>query len=438
MRILVISNLYPPDVVGGYELLCSHAVEGLRRRGHDITVLTTSPRQVPVVEPEVGVLRRLELIDLWNPHVLARLGDPTLTLQRSRASFVVAHNLHTLLATLDEVEPDAVFFWNLMGLGGLALAYAVQSLGYPWVWELMDCVPRMLCSFQEQTVPWLADEFNRHMRGRYMAVSRGVVDETTAAGISLHDEVSILPVWVRIPEAPPTGRRYHRPGEPLRMVFASALTHAKGVDVALQAARLLKQDGAGPFTLDLFGQAVEGRIEDRIAAADVADCVTVHGFRPQAELIASYVDYDVFVFPTHAREPFAAAPMEAAAQGCVPIFSDDCGNAEWLVDGVHCLKAQRDPRAFADRLARVMRGEEDLEAIGRRASAVVRRDFSGGRVILRMERVLQAAVDEGRRTPTHDSRSLQTLGLYADNLLRFLVPAAATYGRHARSVITIG
>src|SRR5437870_5404347 len=41
MKILVISNLYPPHYVGGYELHCEQITEGLRARGHEIQVLTS-------------------------------------------------------------------------------------------------------------------------------------------------------------------------------------------------------------------------------------------------------------------------------------------------------------------------------------------------------------------------------------------------------------
>ena len=47
VKILVLSNLYPPDVIGGYELGCRQAVDALRALGHDVRVLTTAPR-VPV------------------------------------------------------------------------------------------------------------------------------------------------------------------------------------------------------------------------------------------------------------------------------------------------------------------------------------------------------------------------------------------------------
>jgi len=39
LRILVVSNLFPPVVRGGYEMICADAVEHLRER-HEVTVLT--------------------------------------------------------------------------------------------------------------------------------------------------------------------------------------------------------------------------------------------------------------------------------------------------------------------------------------------------------------------------------------------------------------
>src|SRR5205814_9484261 len=43
-RILVITNMYPPHHYGGYELACRDVVGRWRRRGHEVTVLTTTMR----------------------------------------------------------------------------------------------------------------------------------------------------------------------------------------------------------------------------------------------------------------------------------------------------------------------------------------------------------------------------------------------------------
>ena len=45
MRILTVGNMYPPHHLGGYERMWKAGVDGLRARGHDVTVLTTTHRE---------------------------------------------------------------------------------------------------------------------------------------------------------------------------------------------------------------------------------------------------------------------------------------------------------------------------------------------------------------------------------------------------------
>jgi glycogen(starch) synthase len=42
MNILVLSNLYPPHYLGGYELICHAVVNNLRKRGHIVRILTSN------------------------------------------------------------------------------------------------------------------------------------------------------------------------------------------------------------------------------------------------------------------------------------------------------------------------------------------------------------------------------------------------------------
>ena len=41
MRVLFISERYPPYLTGGYEVACAAVAEGLRRLGHEVRVLTS-------------------------------------------------------------------------------------------------------------------------------------------------------------------------------------------------------------------------------------------------------------------------------------------------------------------------------------------------------------------------------------------------------------
>ena len=83
MKILVLSNLYPPDTVGGYELGCRQVVDALLARGHDVRVVTTAPR-TPVVSPP-HVVRTLKLTDMWDYYSDAR-STPVAPARRSTES----------------------------------------------------------------------------------------------------------------------------------------------------------------------------------------------------------------------------------------------------------------------------------------------------------------------------------------------------------------
>src|SRR4051812_15544313 len=59
MRILFISERYPPHFIGGYEIACASVAEGLRHRGHQVGVLTSNFSLGRLRDNETGIFRRL-------------------------------------------------------------------------------------------------------------------------------------------------------------------------------------------------------------------------------------------------------------------------------------------------------------------------------------------------------------------------------------------
>jgi hypothetical protein len=47
MHLAFVTNLYPPYVVGGNEMLCDEVVQALRARGHQVSVLCGRGRDLP-------------------------------------------------------------------------------------------------------------------------------------------------------------------------------------------------------------------------------------------------------------------------------------------------------------------------------------------------------------------------------------------------------
>ena len=112
MRILMVSNLWPPEVVGGAEQYASALAARLRDAGHEVNVLTLGvdgPDVVHAVEPwpyripdapTQPARRRLlfHALDVYNPR--ARRG---------------------LDRVLDELAPDVVHTHAVQGLSSVAL-----------------------------------------------------------------------------------------------------------------------------------------------------------------------------------------------------------------------------------------------------------------------------------------------------------------------------
>ena len=97
MRILVISNLYPPAVRGGYEVECAGVVDHLRERGDEVTVLTSKLGRTG--ENDDGVLRRLPFL-------------PQSPLGALRAPLASISAARTARKVIDSFRPELVFAWN--------------------------------------------------------------------------------------------------------------------------------------------------------------------------------------------------------------------------------------------------------------------------------------------------------------------------------------
>ena len=217
----------------------------------------------------------------------------------------------------------------------------------------MDDIPVILCRLGTRMVGPLRDEFARQLDGDFLACSGQLVAEVEAGGIALGDRVEVLTNWI-VGDAPRPRDHYYRPGETLRVASAGQVSANKGVDLLIEGAKLLRDAGHDDFRVDIYGKAEEPRFAEMVLGLGLGDRVTFKGTRPQAELVELYRDYDAFAFPTWQREPNAFAPLEAARRGCVPLVSQLCGNAEWLMHGVHCLKIERSARGVAGALASII------------------------------------------------------------------------------------
>ncbi len=379
MKILVVTNLYPPRVLGGYELAAEKIVAGLRGRGHDVRVLT-SPAWQPVREE--GVERTLALRAYQR---VAPTSSSVNTLFQYESKASQLDNTLVLLAALRRHRPDRVLVFNVIGLGGIALLDLVRRSGVPWVWNLGDRVPGVLLEDLDPELLAPLEPGAAFASGSASVVSRTLASEIADEGVAL-GPVEVIPRGVR-PHGIVRGRDY-RAGGVTRFTAASVLTEFKGVGLIVDAAARLRREGR-TFEVTVFGSGDVEAWRRRAEEAGVGDVVRFPGFVGQRELVEAHAEADAFLFPTWGREPGASAPFEAASVGAVPIVTRDCGPAESLHDGVDSLLIDRDVDALASAMRAVVDGDVDLASLGAAGIALTSGPLAADTSLERLEKFLR-------------------------------------------------
>lgn len=391
MRALTVGNMYPPHHLGGYELVWRSAVEHLRARGHEATVLTTDHRERGVDGDDPPWVHR-DLRWWWRDHAWPRFGLGA----RLR---IEQHNAEVLARRLAEDRPDVVV-WLAMGGMSLSLIERVRRLGVPavgvvhddWMvygplrdaWLSLWDSPRLARLGERWTkVPtsvdlsaaaeWLfVSDFVRRK-----ALSAGGLElERTAVVHSGIDEAHLRPL------APPRPWGWH-------VLSVGRLDPRKGVDTAIRAVAAIPE-----ARLSIAGGGDDreaARLRALAGELGVGDRVAFLGFRGGAELEELYAGADAVVFPVTWDEPWGLVPLEAMAHGVPVVATGRGGSAEYLRDGENALLFEAgDPAALAATLRRLA-GDEGLRARLRRGGAETAPRHTDRAFNETLERVLSAA-----------------------------------------------
>jgi glycosyltransferase involved in cell wall biosynthesis len=134
---------------------------------------------------------------------------------------------------------------------------------------------------------------------------------------------------------------------------------------------------------------------------EVRRSITFHGHAPKNALIESLRTARCAVYPSYA-EAFAAAPMEAMAQGCPVIYTTRCSGRELIDSGNNGILIDPDqPEQIADAILTLLGNEQLSRRIGEAGRATIQRDFTSDAAIDRLVQYYSACIDSfsGKRSP---------------------------------------
>lgn len=369
LRILVLSNLYPPAVIGGYEIECDTVVTHLRER-HDVLVLTSNMdrRSAP---RERGVSRTLPFL----PH--RRVTDLLAPLHALRAAV-------TTRRALRRFRPDVVYVWNGSMIPQVAIRIA-QTHGVPVLFRVCE---HWFGSLYD------GDRFMSGLRGGGLrgALMKAVdklpplrIEPRAAvpAAISWNSEAlrraTPVPDTVTPTIEPVTlpatvqGERFvgleRRPGDEITIGFVGRVAAYKGADVAVRATALLASEHGVRARLIVAGRGYDDylrELTELAASLGIGDRVELRGPLDADGLADLYSSLHAVVVPSVWEEPaglvtvegaLARVPVVASAVGGIPEIMRDGEEAILCPPGDAAALAAALAETFGDEAATAARVE---------------------------------------------------------------------------------
>jgi glycogen synthase len=377
MKILMISDLFPPCYVGGYETVCHEVAEGLMLIGHEVRVVTSNYQRSS--GGEGPTLRRT---------LTYRNGSRHRGLWRDLALEV--RDNYELRRVLRDHRPDVVHVWNMSGLGKslletirrsrIPMAFAIHDR---WLEHVLPADPWLARwrGDSKRSLRWLSTLHVRDLIGRLAPVAWEVPQFRMAAFVSRYNlflfrsagftaEVAeVIPNGVSIPPtysaARVDGRR--------KLLYAGQLHAQKGVHHAVRALSTLVRQGRSDFHLTIVGTNAGSSSYPRSLATLVADLgisaqVRFTGHLPRARVFEMMRENDMLLFTSDEELGCPLVVSEAFAMGLPVVGTTVGGAAEIMENEKTCLTFERgDEDALAACIRRLADDEDLACAISHRA-----------------------------------------------------------------------
>ena len=339
MRLLVVTNLYPPQELGGYGRAMADFVWGLQQRGHQLQILTSdasylNPSPTTASSP-IGpsgelVCRSLQLKGSYVGGVQG-LSDP-----HARAS--IDHSNVQILRNWLLKGWDALLLGNL-DLFGVELLSELLQPGIP----VLHHVGFVSAPFPAQQMP-LARHYKLIAASR--AVRAGLVD----AGLPVHQAPVVYPgARTELFGYPVSGQPsavaaavalnaagfpLGSPANPLKLGFAGLLMASKGAHTVVEALIALHRQGVAvqaAFAGGSFQNGYREQLELMLRDAGLGGTVRFVGQLARPQLARFWALHQVGVFGSIHPEAFGIVAAEIMASG-LALVTTGVGGAKELIE----------------------------------------------------------------------------------------------------------
>lgn len=417
MRILIISNLYPPYHKSGYELGCQDIVESLKTRGHNILVLT-SMYGIGKAQVEGDIHRLL-------------MGNFKDTLDWHTVFLKEVVNQTTFKRLCRDFQPDIIFLFNLSHIStsldllahemGLPTCYYISNNWFA-TWEKdhwYQVWPKGGKGFK--VLRFLSHHFELLPFSQPLDFKHLIFTSQYRKNIAVQVGKSAAHAAV-IPWGIDISRFFYKKAngqKPSRLLYVGQIKPHKGIDTAIKALGLLKQDyGCNTLPITIAGDDKSSPyyvtyLRDLADSYGILKNISFTGLTTHENMPNLYHAHDILVLPTVGEEAFSIALLEAMSCGLAIVSTAAGGNSEILKDEFNALVfSKENPRLCAQQILRLLKDPKLFESIRTNARSTIEQRFQIEQSVDSLDRVLKEAV---RQAKTDRQRTaLERLPLMAE------------------------
>lgn len=343
MKVLVITNLYPPQIIGGAEIYAEMLAKGLASTGFNVVVVTSTkgrryfeeragipiyriaPQQLFQMTTRSSTSRPRKLIgrfiDIWNP-ITFRIVSEILRIEK----------------------PDIVHTNNLLGLSA-SVWHACRRHDIPIVHTLHDfwlCCPRGLllragndiCAGGGVLPCKVYRSISRELVKNLdciIAPSKFIAEMHQRWRILCKHRVIVHPNPVPASSVAPAFNRLSQ-SDRLRLLYLGQLAPHKGLHVLLDAIEPLIRRGAG-VTLDIVGNSNNEYARSLRSRFEKVEGIRFHGVAGQTVKERFLERTDILVVPSLCFENCPMVVLEAFQYSMPVICSRIGGLPEMVIHG---------------------------------------------------------------------------------------------------------
>jgi glycosyltransferase involved in cell wall biosynthesis len=352
MKIFFLSNMYPPHVIGGYEALCEEVVGGLSKRGHQVSVLTsTYGYEGEVIEGNIYRLLSLE-------------GDLQFYKMRDAWMYPIRkkRNLEHIRHLISADKPSICFVWGMWNLSRRLPLEAEKLMGSRVVYYLANPWP-IEANMHQAFWDAPATSALKTMAKKLMRIPARIILREEWAKVPLKFEHTpccsaaqrdqLLEAEVPLKDAPviyegvdlknyliQADRRTYGSAGLLSLVYVGILAEHKGVHTTIEALNQLSAEERKRVRLTILGKGhhqYQERLQRLVSKYQLTDTVEFLSPIPRSELPEFLGKYDVLLLPSIWAEPLARIMQEGLASGMVVVGSANGGTAETILNGENGL-----------------------------------------------------------------------------------------------------